>query len=91
VFTSAKGNYRYARLFYNQKTESFLESHASFFEQIKGVYHLMVYDNTRVVVKKFVGPSEKEPTEALIKLSLYYGFNYRFCNVQAGWEKGNGK
>ncbi|MGI5876234.1 MAG: hypothetical protein ACOX6X_05385 [Dethiobacteria bacterium] len=51
----------------------------------------MVYDNTRVVVKKFVGPSEKEPTEALIKLSLYYGFNYRFCNVQAGWEKGNGK
>ncbi|MGI6318294.1 MAG: IS21 family transposase [Dethiobacteria bacterium] len=89
VFTSAKGNYRYARLFYNQKTESFLESHASFFEQIKGVYHLMVYDNTRVVVKKFVGPSEKEPTEALIKLSLYYGFNYRFCNVQAGWEKGH--
>jgi hypothetical protein len=41
------------------------------------------------VVKNFVGPSEKEPTEALIKLSLYYGFNYRFCNVQAGWEKGH--
>jgi len=89
VFTSAKGNYRYARLFYNQKTESFLESHASFFEEIKGAYHLMVYDNTRVVVKKFVGSSEKEPTEALLKLSLYYGFNYRFCNIQAGWEKGH--
>ena len=89
VFTSAKGNYRYARLFYNQKTESFLESHALFFEQIKGAYHLMVYDNTRVVVKKFVGPSEKEPTEALLKLSLYYGFSYRFCNIQAGWEKGH--
>ncbi|HHX50732.1 MAG TPA: IS21 family transposase [Clostridia bacterium] len=89
VFTSAKGNYRYARLFYNQKTESFLESHALFFEQIKGAYHLMVYDNTRVVINKFVGPSEKEPTEALLKLSLYYGFNYRFCNIQAGWEKGH--
>jgi transposase len=89
VFTSAKGNYRYARLFYNQKTESFLESHALFFEQIKGAYHLMVYDNTRVVIKKFVGPTEKEPTEALLKLSLYYGFNYRFCNIQAGWEKGH--
>lgn len=89
VFTGAKGNYRYARLFYNQKTESFLESHALFFEHIKGAYHLMVYDNTRVVVKKFVGPSEKEPTEALLKLSLYYGFNYRFCNSRAGWEKGH--
>jgi transposase len=89
VFTGAKGNYRYAQLFYNQKTESFLESHALFFEHIKGAYHLMVYDNTRVVVKKFVGPSEKEPTEALLKLSLYYGFNYRFCNARAGWEKGH--
>ena len=89
VFTSAKGNYRYAKLFYNQKTESFLESHASFFERVNGVYHLMVYDNAKVMVKKFVGPSEKEPTEALLKLSLYYGFNYRFCNIQAGWEKGH--
>ena len=89
VFASAKGNYRYSKLFYNQKTESFLESHASFFERVNGVYHLMVYDNTKVVVKKFVGPSEKEPTEALLKLSLYYGFNYRFCNTQAGWEKGH--
>lgn len=49
----------------------------------------MVYDNTRVVVKRFVGPSEKEPTEALLKLSLYYGFSYRLCNARAGWEKGH--
>lgn len=49
----------------------------------------MVYDNTKVVVKKFVGPSEKEPTEALLKLSLYYGFNYSFCNARTGWEKGH--
>lgn len=91
VFTSARGNFRYALLFYNQKTESFLEARASFFEHIKGAYHLLVYDNTKVVVKKFVGPSEKEPTEALLKLSLYYGFNFRLCNVNAGWEKGYGK
>lgn len=89
VFTSAKGNYRYAKLYYNQKTESFLEAHASFFEHIKGAYHQMVYDNTKVAVKKFVGPSEKEPTEALLKLSLYYTFRFRFCNVNAGWEKGH--
>lgn len=89
VFASAKGNYRYAKLFYNQKTESFLESHALFFEHIHGVYHTMVYDNMKVAVKRFVGPTEKEPTEALLKLSLYYGFKFRFCNTCAGWEKGH--
>lgn len=89
VFASARGNYRYAKLYYNQKTESFLDSHASFYERVNGVYNLMIYDNAKVMVKKFVGLSEKEPTEALLKLSLYYGFNYRFCNTQAGWEKGH--
>lgn len=89
VFTSAKGNYRYARLFLRQDTLCFNDSHALFFEDIKGVYRTMVYDNTRVAVKKFIGISEKEPTEALLKLSIYYGFRFRFCNTQAGNEKGH--
>jgi predicted transcriptional regulator len=89
VFTSAKGNYRYARLFLKQDTLCFNDSHALFFEKIKGVYGTMVYDNTRVAVKKFIGITEKEPTEALLKLSIYYGFRFRFCNTQAGNEKGH--
>ena len=43
----------------------------------------------RLVIKKFVGRNEKEPTEALLKLSLYYRFNFRFCNVRSGNEKGH--
>jgi len=89
LFVSARGDYRFADLFYNQKTESFLEAHVSFFEHLQGVYGTVVYDNTRVAVKKFIGPTEKEPTEALLNLSLYYGFNFRFCNTYAGWEKGH--
>ncbi|MCK4240009.1 MAG: hypothetical protein KAX30_00160 [Candidatus Atribacteria bacterium] len=42
---------------------------ASFFEEVGGVYKEMVYDNARVMVAKFVDRSEKEPTEALLKLS----------------------
>jgi hypothetical protein len=49
----------------------------------------MVYDNMKVAVRKFVGISEKEPTEALLKLSIYYGFKFRFCNIRAGNEKGH--
>lgn len=88
VFTSAYGNYRKAYLFTKQNTECFQEAHALFFEQVGGVYQTMVYDNMKVAVKKFVG-HEKEPTDALLKLSLYYLFKFRFCNVRAGNEKGH--
>ena len=88
VFTSAFGNYRVAHLFTKQKTECFQEAHALFFEKAGGVYKTMVYDNMRVAVKRFVG-TEKEPTDGLLKLSLYYGFQFRFCNVRRGNEKGH--
>ena len=89
VFTSAYGNHRYAKLFRVQDTAAFQSSHADYFAFCKGVYHTVVYDNMRVAVKKFVGPSEKEPTEALLQLSTYYGFDFRFCNIKRGNEKGH--
>lgn len=89
VFTAAYSNYRYAILFPKQKTADFVEAHALFFEHIGGVYRTIVYDNMKVAVRKFVGISEKEPTEALSKLSMYYQFSFRFCNVAKGNEKGH--
>lgn len=89
VFASAKGNYYYARLFPKQDTPCFLEAHAMFFDHIGGAYRTMVYDNMKVAVKKFVSKNEKEPTDNLLKLSIYYGFKIRFCNTYAGNEKGH--
>jgi len=91
VFTPAMSNYRYAVLFHRQDTAAFLQAHVLFFEHIGGVFHTMVYDNMRVAIRRFVGPSEKEPTEALLKLSTYYQFHFRFCNVRRGNEKGYDK
>lgn len=88
VFTSAYGNYRWAYLFTKQATECFQEAHALFFAHLGGVYQRMVYDNMKVAVKRFVG-TEKEPTQALLQLSLYYGFAFRFCNIRSGNEKGH--
>ncbi|MFZ3591912.1 IS21 family transposase, partial [Bacillus sp. DJP31] len=88
VFTSAYGNYRMAFLFTKQKTECFQEAHALFFKEAGGVYQTMVYDNMKVAVKRFIG-TEKEPTDGLLKLSIYYGFQYRFCNARRGNEKGH--
>lgn len=89
VFTSAYSNFRWARLFPKQNTSCFLEAHANFFKEIKGTFRTVVYDNTRVAVGKFIGRTDKEPTEALLKLSLYYRFDYRFCNAYSGNEKGH--
>ncbi len=89
VFTSAAGNHRYGRLYKKQDTRSFHHAHAKYFENIGGVYQTLVYDNTRVVIKKFVGPNEKEATEGLLKLSSYYNFDFRFCNARKGNEKGH--
>lgn len=89
VFTSAYGNYRFAYLFTKQTTECFQEAHALFFDHIGGVYRTMVYDNMKVAIKRFVGPREKEPTEGLAKLSMYYGYQFRFCNIRSGNEKGH--
>ena len=88
VFTSAKTNIRYAMLYRNENTQCFVDSHSKFFEKF-GIFHTMVYDNMRVAVARFVGRTEKEPTDALKQLSTYYGFNFRFCNIRAGNEKGH--
>lgn len=89
VFTAAYSNYRYAVLFERENTQSFQTAHALFFTNIKGSYRQMVYDNMRVAVKRFVGKHEKEATTGLLKLSLYYLFDFRFCNVYSGNEKGH--
>ena len=89
VFTSAYSNYRYADLFQRQDTLAFKESHINFFDHVGGVYHQMVYDNMRVAVAQFVGRTEKTPTEALLQLSRWYQFQWRFCNRAKGNEKGH--
>jgi len=89
AFTAAKSNYRFADIYYSQKTESFLDAHANFFENVGGVYSQIVYDNTKVAVAKFVGKSYKKPTDELLKLSIYYNFAFRFCNNDRPNEKGH--
>lgn len=89
VFTCCYSNYRYAKLFSRQDNLAFNQCHIDFFEHLGGVVEEMVYDNMRVAVKRFVGSTEKEPTQGLLELSNYYHFGFRFCNVRKGNEKGH--
>jgi len=89
VFTSAFSNYRYALLFQRQDSLAFKEAHICFFEHTGGVYQQFVYDNMRVAIAAFVGKTEKVPTEALLQLSRWYQYQWRFCNTARGNEKGH--
>lgn len=89
VFTSSYCNYRFSMLFHRQDTLAFMEAHNEFFSHMGGVFQEMVYDNMKVAVREFVGRNEKAPTEALLNLSGWFHFRYRFCNVRKGNEKGH--
>lgn len=88
VFALKHSGYLWASLYPHENTECFLDAHTHFFENIEGVPEEIVYDNARVQVKQFVG-YEKYPSDALVSLANYYGFNYRFTNIYSGNEKGH--
>ena len=88
VFTFQYSNARYSYLFRHQDSLAYMESHRDFFHDIHGVPCEMVYDNMSVAVKRIAG-HEKSPTESTLRLASFYSYNYRFCNVRAGWEKGH--
>jgi len=89
IMTTAKGSCHFARLYENQKMESFLDSHVRGLKHFGGVHKEIVYDNMKVAVKRFVSRTEKEITEDLMKISMYYGFETRLCNARKGNEKGH--
>lgn len=86
AFCLPHSNQRRGYLFQRENTLALMESHVMYLRDIGHIPRCMVYDNMRVAVKKFVG-SEKKPTDALISISDFYGFTYRFCNKCAGNEK----
>lgn len=89
VFTSSFSNYRFSMLFHRQDTLAFMEAHNAFFAHMGGVFQEMVYDNMRVAIREFVGRHEKAPTEALLNVSGWFHFRWRFCNARKGNEKGH--
>lgn len=88
VFTLKYSDYRFAYLYTNENTESFLDIHTKFLDHLQGVPEEIVYDNALVQVKRLAG-REKKPTEAVIRLSNYYGFKPRYTNYYRGNEKGH--
>jgi len=87
--SSPGGGFRWLYLYTNQKKAVFMDSHVKFFEMTGGCWREIVYDNMRNVVSKFIGKSEKELNEDLVKMSVYYGFHINVTNCFKANEKGH--
>ena len=88
LFTLKHSDFRFAGLYSNENTESFMDIHTKFFDYIGGVTEEVVYDNALVQVQRLAG-RQKKPTEAVLRLSNYYGYQPRYTNYYSGNEKGH--
>lgn len=89
VFCAPASKFRWLYLYTNQKKDVFMDSHVQFFAMMGGVWREIVYDNMKNVVTKFIGRNDKELSEDLVKMSMYYGFKINVTNCFSGNEKGS--
>ncbi len=75
-------------LYPRECTESFVDGHRRAFNFFGGVPKRISYDNSKIPVKRIVGPRERELTDGFLKLKSHYLFQSHFCLVRRANEKG---
>ena len=79
----------FIRAYPRECTESFQDGHAQAFTFFGGVPTRISYDNSRIAVKKFVGPRKRELTDGFLRLQSHFLFDEHFCLVRKANEKGH--
>ena len=77
----------YDQVFGGETSECVCQGLKDIFEYIGGVPNLLVFDNATGVGRRIV--DKVIETELFSRFRAHYGFQVRFCNPHAGWEKGN--
>ena len=78
----------FIQLHYGENMECLLESMKAIFEHIGGVPTEIWFDNTSTIVTKIIRGGGREVTERFLRFQEHYGFIAKFCNPDAGNEKG---
>lgn len=74
--------------FPSQKQESFFAGHVAAFNYFGGVPHRITYDNLKAAVQKVLAGRSRKEQESFTLFRSHYLFESRFCNPNAGNEKG---
>lgn len=89
VLSLPYSNAFYVQVFESQNQDCFLEGLKRIFHYMGGVPRSIRFDNLTPAVKKILPNGKRELTEAFEQFALHYGFEYEFCNPDAGQEKGH--
>jgi transposase len=89
VLTLPHSNARFGCLFPRECTETFHAGHARAFAFFGGVATRLSYDNSKIAVRKFIGPHERRLTREFLRLQSYFAFAAHFCRVRQAHEKGH--
>ena len=77
----------YSQVFRGETAECVCQGLQDIFHYIGGVPLLLVFDNATGVGKRVMDKIHE--TELFSRFRAHYGFQIRFCNPYAGYEKGN--
>ena len=101
IMTFPYSNRKFACALPAQNFECLAEGMRHIFTAINGVPRVIRFDNMSTAVAqvkvdedsphaiKDVNGKVRKLTEGFAKMSTHYGYNFEFCNVRAGYEKGS--
>lgn len=79
----------FARAYFQEAMESFLDGHRKAFEWLGGVPRTLVYDNLKTAVVRILEGPKREETTLMSALRAHYLFESAFCRPGEGHEKGS--
>lgn len=77
----------YSQVFRGETAECVCQGLQDIFNYIGGVPYLLIFDNATGVGRRVMDTIHE--TELFARFRAHYGFQIRFCNPYAGYEKGN--
>ncbi|MBO5567651.1 MAG: IS21 family transposase [Clostridia bacterium] len=77
----------YSQVFRGETAECVCQGLQDVFQYIGGVPYLLIFDNATGVGRRVMDKITE--TELFARFRAHYGFQIRFCNPYAGYEKGN--
>jgi len=82
-------NKGYLQVFKGENAECLFEGLKTIFEHIGGVPNKLWFDNASTIVTKVLKDGERNLTNDFLRFKEHYRFEANFCNISAGYEKGN--
>ena len=76
-----------SQIFGGETAECVCQGLQDVFQYTGGVPYLLVFGNAKGVGRRIC--EKVMETELFSRFRAHYGFQIRFCNPQAGWEKGS--